>query len=40
MDVINVWPHTGKDLKKESECRDRLILIRLTKSNIRDKNKG
>ena len=22
MDVINVWPHTGKDLKKESEWRD------------------
>ena len=22
MAVINVWPHTGKDLKKESEWRD------------------
>ena len=22
MDVINVWPHTEKDLKKESEWRD------------------
>ena len=53
MDVINVWPHTGEDLKKESEWRDcrrqwlnllsllqHIIWIRLTKSNIRDKNKG
>ena len=25
MDVINVWSHTGKDLKKDSEWRDCII---------------
>ena len=35
MDVINVWSHTGKDLKKESEWRDcRLQWLNL---NIRSK---
>ena len=53
MDVINVWSHIGKDLKKEGEWEsadfngsifylflEHIILIRLTKSNIRDKNNG
>ena len=52
MDVINAWPHTGKDLKKESEWWDcRLQWLKglnnathyfdsFGKSNICDKNKG
>ena len=37
MDIINVWPLTGKDLKKESQWRDcRLPRLNLLSLSLTD----